>query len=139
MDTYRKVLRSKIHRATVTHADVHYEGSITVPPDLMAAAGIAEYEAVNVWNVTSGTRFETYAILGEIDSRDICVNGAAAHLVTPGDLVIIACFQQLSEEALADYKPKLIFVDDGNRIISERSEVAGPNTPIEVYNTAQNC
>ena len=88
----RKVLRSKIHRATVTHADLDYEGSVTIPPELLTASNIAEYEAVSVWNVTRGTRFETYAITGLPNSTDVCVNGAAAHLVEPGDTVIIACF-----------------------------------------------
>jgi aspartate 1-decarboxylase len=123
---FRRVLRSKIHRATITHADLSYEGSITIPPDLLEAAGIGEYEAVDIWNVTSGARFETYTITGEPESRDICVNGAAAHLVTPGDLIIIACFNYLDEAALVDYKPRLIFVDENNNIVEERSEVAGP-------------
>ena len=89
---FRKFLRSKIHRATVTQADLHYEGSLTLPPDLLIAAGIAPFEAVQVWNVTRGTRLETYAILGEIGSNDVCINGAAAHLVRPGDIIIVATF-----------------------------------------------
>lgn len=77
------MLKSKIHRACVTQADLDYEGSITISPELLKAANILPYEAVNVWNITAGTRFETYAITGEKGSTDICVNGAAAHLVTP--------------------------------------------------------
>ena len=95
---YRKMLKSKIHRACITQADLDYEGSITLSPELLAAANILPNEAVNVWNVTAGTRFETYAITGEKGSKDVCVNGAAAHLVTPGDIVIIATFIQLPEE-----------------------------------------
>lgn len=130
---FRKVLRSKIHRATVTHADLHYEGSITIPPDLLEISGIAEYEAVAVWNVTSGTRFETYAISGLPDSRDICVNGAAAHLVTPGDLVIVACFQFLPDDRVADHKPQLVFVNEKNEIAEIRSEIPGPELRSREY------
>ena len=126
MNKYRKVLASKIHRATVTHADLQYEGSITLPLPLLEASGIEPYEAVCVWNVTSGTRFETYAIEGQENSFDICVNGAAAHLVSPGDLVIIACFQMLHEDELKDFKPKLVFVGSDNHIKELRDEVPGP-------------
>ncbi|MDZ4785447.1 MAG: aspartate 1-decarboxylase [bacterium] len=124
--SYRKVLRGKIHRATVTHADLNYEGSVTIPPELLAATGIVEYEAVNIWNVTRGTRLETYAITGQPQSTDICVNGAAAHLVKPGDIVIIACFFDLHEKYVKDYKPSLVFVDSNNRIDQIRSEIPGP-------------
>lgn len=124
----RKLLRAKIHRATVTHADLEYEGSVTVPPDLMAAGEFVEYEAVHVWNVTRGTRFETYAILGAEGSREISINGAAAHLAGPGDKVIIAAFVELEEEELAHYKPRLVFVDKNNRELPTRAEVPGPHT-----------
>jgi len=130
---FHKVLKAKIHRATVTHADLHYEGSITIPPDLLKASGIAEYEAVNIWNVTSGTRFETYAIVGVPDSRDIAVNGAAAHLVTPGDIVIIAAFTYLSPEALSIHKPNLVFVNEQNEIQELRDEVPGPQEPPRIF------
>ena len=126
---FRRMLRSKIHRATVTQADLHYEGSVTIPPELLAEADIREYEAVNVWNVTQGTRFETYAIAGRPSSSDICVNGAAAHLVKPGDLVIIACFTFVPEERVQDFEPRLIFVDRQNRMVDKRAEIAGPHTP----------
>ncbi|HBE70907.1 MAG TPA: aspartate 1-decarboxylase, partial [Planctomycetaceae bacterium] len=89
---YRKLLRSKIHRATVTQADLDYEGSLTLPPKLMRAADVLAHESVHVWNVTRGTRLETYAIEGEEGSQDICANGAAAHLIRPGDIVIIATY-----------------------------------------------
>ena len=122
----RRMLRAKIHRATVTHADLHYEGSITIPPDLLVAADLLEYEAVSIWNVTRGTRFETYAILGEENSRDICVNGAAAHLVDPGDLVIIASFIDIPEVEAKRHRPRLVFVDAQNRLQPTRPEVPGP-------------
>ncbi|MCL5272405.1 MAG: aspartate 1-decarboxylase [Gammaproteobacteria bacterium] len=122
---YRKMLKSKIHRACVTQADLEYEGSITISPELLKAANILPYEAVNVWNITAGTRFETYAITGEKGSTDICVNGAAAHLVTPGDLVIIASFSQVLEEDCAALIPTVVFVDQFNRLKEIRPEVVG--------------
>lgn len=122
---YRKMLKSKIHRARVTQADLDYEGSITIAPELLKAADILPYEAVNVWNVTAGTRFETYAITGIPGSTDICVNGAAAHLVTPGDLVIIASFTQVPEEKCAHVVPTVVFVDQFNRYREIRAEVVG--------------
>jgi aspartate 1-decarboxylase len=122
----RRALYSKIHRATVTHADINYEGSISLSPQLLNASGIHEHEAVWIWNVTNGNRFETYTILGEDDSRDISINGAAARLVTPGDVIIIACFAQFTEEELKNHVPKVIFVDKENQIINSRREVAGP-------------
>lgn len=128
--TYRKMLKSKIHRATVTEADLDYEGSITISPELLKAANILPYEAVNVWNVTAGTRFETYAITGEKDSTDICVNGAAAHLVTPGDLVIIASFAQVLEEDCASLVPTVVFVDQFNRLKEIRPEQLGVKSKI---------
>lgn len=122
--TYRKMLKSKIHRARITQADLHYEGSITIPPSLLKAANIFPNEAVNVWNITSGTRFETYAITGE-NSKDICVNGAAAHLVAVGDLIIIATFSQVAEEHCALWKPTVVFVDENNRLKEIRPEKMG--------------
>ncbi|MCC5014781.1 MULTISPECIES: aspartate 1-decarboxylase [unclassified Legionella] len=124
---YRKMLKSKIHRACITQADLDYEGSITLSPELLAAANILPNEAVNVWNVTAGTRFETYAITGEKGSKDVCVNGAAAHLVTPGDIVIIATFIQLPEELCQKHHPKVVFVDSNNRIKEVRPELAENN------------
>ena len=122
---YRKMLKSKIHRARVTEADLDYEGSITISPELLKAANILPYEAVNVWNVTAGTRFETYAITGEAGSSELSVNGAAAHLVTPGDLVIIATFSQVLEEDCAQVDPTVVFVDHLNRIKEMRPERVG--------------
>lgn len=110
----RKMLKSKIHRATVTGADLHYEGSITIDPDLMEAADILENEFVDIWNVNYGTRFATYAIAGQRGSGTICINGAAARLVSKNDLVIIASWQNMDAEAAKNYKPKLVFVDEKN-------------------------
>ncbi len=125
---YRKMLGSKIHRARVTQADLHYEGSVTIPPELLSAANLLPYEAVKIWNVTSGTRLETYAITGEPGSTDICINGAAAHLINPGDIVIIARFVQVEEKDAADFKPTVVFVDEHNRIKEVRDEIPGPIT-----------
>ncbi len=124
----RKFLRSKIHRATVTQADLHYEGSLTLPPDLLLAAGISPFESVHVWNVTRGTRLETYAILGEQGSSDVCINGAAAHLVRPGDIVIVATFGFIQETGpdIRVPEPKVVFVDETNKITYTGREIAGP-------------
>ena len=112
----RKVLGSKIHRATVTQANVDYEGSIAMSPKLIEAAGLMPYEAVQVWNVTSGNRFETYAIAHTEDREDICINGAAAHLAKSGDIIIIARFIWLDENECKSFQPKLVFVDAKNQI-----------------------
>ena len=120
----RRMLKSKIHRATVTHADLSYEGSITLSPQLLSAADILPNEAVHVWNVTAGTRFETYAIEGESNSSFVCVNGAAAHLVTPGDIIIIASFIQIENHACASWVPKVVFVNERNAIKELRREEA---------------
>ena len=117
------MLKSKIHRACITHADLDYEGSITISPELLLAANILPYEAVNIWNVSAGTRFETYAIAGAADSTDICVNGAAAHLVSVGDIIIIASFVQLDETLCNSLVPTVVFVDSDNRINELRPEI----------------
>lgn len=126
-DMHRKFLRSKIHRATVTQADLDYEGSLTLPPNLMRAADILPHESVHVWNVTRGTRLETYAIEGEEGSHDICANGAAAHLIRPGDLVIIATFAY-HVDATVDHpiQPKVVFVDSNNEMLRVGQEIPGP-------------
>ncbi len=111
----RTLLKSKIHRATVTEADLEYEGSVTIDTDLMHAADIVEYERVEIYNITSGTRLATYAIGGEPGSGTICINGAAAHLVSPGDMVIIASYAELTEAELAAHVPHVILVDEQNR------------------------
>src|SRR5262249_60584428 len=122
----RKMMRAKIHRATVTQADVDYEGSITIDRRLLDATDLLPNEAVCVWNVSNGTRFETYAVEGPPDSGVICVNGAAAHLVSSGDLVIIAAFTWMDEDAARRHQPKVVFVDEHNRIREKRAEVPGP-------------
>ncbi|TWU40367.1 Aspartate 1-decarboxylase precursor [Novipirellula aureliae] len=122
----RKLLSAKIHRATITAADVDYEGSVTIPPELLEAAGIVPYESVHVWNTTRGTRLETYAIAGLPGSRDVCMNGAAAHLMHPGDRVILATYTFLSEDQVANHRPKLVFVDETNQISHSGPEIPGP-------------
>lgn len=124
----RKMLKSKIHRAMVTGADLHYEGSITIDQDLLEAADIIPYEAVCIWDVDNGNRFETYAIAGERGSGVICINGAAARMVAPKDLVIIASFVNMPNAQALVHEPKLVFVDDKNRMLPSRKEVAGQGT-----------
>jgi aspartate 1-decarboxylase len=127
METYRHMLRAKIHRAVVTDANLEYEGSLTIPPELMELSGIRAYEAISVWNVTRGTRFETYAITGVRSSGDICVNGAAAHLAGPGDRIIIASFSSVPESMIDHFMPTVVFVDDRNRAVKTGVEVPGPH------------
>jgi aspartate 1-decarboxylase len=123
----RVMLKSKIHRATVTQADVDYEGSLTLDTDLLAAGDIVPFEEVHVWNITRGTRFRTYAMAGEAGSGVVCANGAAALLVEPGDLVIIATFMHLDDAEVPGFHPRLVFVDEGNRVKTvQRQETAGP-------------
>lgn len=122
----RFMLRAKIHRATVTEANVDYEGSLTIDRRLLELADILPYEQVVCWNVTRGTRFTTYAIEGDRDSGVMCVNGAAAHLASVGDLIIIATFTQLSDAESRKHSPKLVFLDPKNRPLPSRKEVPGP-------------
>ncbi len=123
----RTFFKSKIHRATVTHADLDYEGSVTIDEDLLEAAGIWEYEAIHVWNITRGTRLQTYAIKGQRGSGIVCINGAAAHLNKPGDLVILATFAELEESEARTFKPAVVLVDRENKIVSkDLVEIAGP-------------
>lgn len=137
---YRKFLRSKIHRATVTQADLDYEGSLTLPPNLMRAADILPHEAVHVWNVTRGTRLETYAIEGDEGSLDICANGAAAHLIRPGDVVIIATFNYLEhKEKPAVVEPRVVFVDAENKMVRVGEEIPGPRRRGVPTKTADSC
>ncbi|WP_225071889.1 aspartate 1-decarboxylase [Desulfuromonas sp. CSMB_57] len=121
----RKMLKSKIHRATVTGADLDYEGSITIDPLLLKAADILPYEAVDIWNVTYGTRFQTYAIEGQPGSGVICINGAAARLVSRGDKVIIASWLEMDHEQAKTYEPKLVFVDEQNVATAQTKETPG--------------
>jgi aspartate 1-decarboxylase len=122
------MFKSKIHRATVTQADLDYEGSITLDLDLLEAADIVPYEEVAVWNVTRGTRLATYAMEGARGSGVVCINGAAAHLVKPGDLVIIATFADVAEADVAAHRPRVVVVDAENRIKhADLKEIPGPD------------
>jgi aspartate 1-decarboxylase len=127
----RTMFKSKIHRATVTHADLDYEGSVTIDADLLEAADLMAHEQVHIWNITRGTRIETYTLRGEPGSGVICINGAAAHQNRPGDLVIIASFGVYSEAELERYAPKVVLVDNRNRIVDPvYRETAGPERPV---------
>ena len=117
MVTLRTVMNSKIHRATVTEADINYIGSITIDEELIEAANISEWEKIEVLNITNGSRLETYVILGEKGSGEICINGAAAHLVNPGDLVILVTYKVIEEEKISDHLPTIIHVNGRNEII----------------------
>jgi aspartate 1-decarboxylase len=120
----RRMLRSKIHRATVTQIDLDYEGSITVDAALMEATGMLSYEAVWVWNIHNGERFETYVLAGHKGSGEICLNGAAARKAQPGDLVIIAAFGWMEEQSARQYSPCVVQVDTQNRPISQVAQRA---------------
>ena len=113
-----EILKSKIHRATVTQAELNYVGSITIDEDLMEAAGIYEYEKVQIADVDNGARFETYVIAGEAGSGIICLNGAAARMVSTGDKVIIMSYAQMTPEEIKEYPPKVVFVNGQNKITS---------------------
>lgn len=127
MSVHVHMFKSKIHRAKVTHADLNYEGSVTISGDLMDAAKIREHEQVHIWNVTQGTRMVTYALRGEDNSGIICINGAAAHRASPGDKVIISTFAEVPEEQVDGWKPTVVLVDEENRVADlEYAETAGP-------------
>lgn len=119
----RTMLKSKLHRATVTHSELHYEGSCAIDETLLDAANIHEYEQIQIYNVTNGERFSTYAIRAARDSGIISVNGAAAHKANPGDLVIIATYAVYNELELARYAPELVYVDADNRIMDTRHAI----------------
>ncbi len=112
----RIMMKSKIHRATVTGAELHYEGSLTIDEDLMLLADILPHEQIHVWDVTNGTRLVTYALAGERGSGDIRVNGAGAHLIKPGDLVIIATYAEMDEIEARELVPTVVQVDGKNRV-----------------------
>jgi len=118
MASLRTVMNSKIHRATVTEADVNYIGSITIDEELIEAANITEWEKIDVLNITNGSRLETYVISGERGSGEICINGAAAHLVNPGDLVILVTYKMVEEEEMIEHVPTIIHVNEKNKIIN---------------------
>jgi aspartate 1-decarboxylase len=113
------MLKSKIHRATVTNSALHYEGSLTLDETLMKGADFLPFEHIHVYNITNGHRFETYVIRGEKDSGIICVNGAAAYLARQGDLIIIASYGLMDGRKAKSYRPKLVYVDGNNRVIKK--------------------
>ena len=119
----RTMLKSKIHRATVTNSELGYEGSCAIDEDLLEAADIREYQQIEIWNVDNGERFTTYAIRAERGSGVISVNGAAARKAAPGDILIIATFARYDEAELKNYKPDLVYVDGRNRIKQQRRSI----------------
>jgi aspartate 1-decarboxylase len=119
----RTMLKSKLHRVTVTHAELDYEGSCAIDDILLEAADIKEYENISIYNVTNGERFSTYAIRAERNSGIISINGAAAHKAKPNDIIIIASYAQYSELELVKFAPQLVYVDDQNRIKSQRNYI----------------
>ena len=119
----RTMLQAKLHRVRVTQSELHYEGSCAIDDDLLDAAGIIEYQAIDIYNVTNGERFSTYAIRAQRGARTISVNGAAAHKANPGDILIIAAFATYSEIELHKYRPRLVYVDEYNRIIDQRGKI----------------
>jgi len=121
---YRTLLKSKIHRARVTDADLHYRGSVTVDRLLLEAADILEHEQVAIYDVTNGARLTTYALSGPSGSGTICINGAAAHLVRPGDLVIIASYAQYEDQEARAHQPRIVLVDEQNRFVCKRAPTA---------------
>ncbi len=120
---FRTLLKSKIHRATVTHCELHYEGSCAIDEDLLDAANIADNEQVHIWNINNGERFITYAIRAQRGSGIISVNGSAARRASAGDLVIIATFAQVHEEKVKGFVPQLVFATADNRIAEQRSTI----------------
>lgn len=125
----RTLLKSKIHRATVTQCELHYEGSCAIDEDLLDASDIIENEQIHIWNINNGERFITYAIRGERGSGMISINGSAARRASIGDLIIIASFAQVSEENVRSHEPKLVFVDSSNQQIELRNKVAIQSKP----------
>lgn len=121
---FRTMLKSKIHRATVTRADLHYVGSVTVDEDLMEAADLLPGEQVAIVDVTNGARLETYVIAGERGSGVLGINGAAAHLVHPGDLVILIAYGLMDRVEAASYRPRVVFVDERNRVLHSGVDAA---------------
>jgi len=120
------LLSGKIHRARVTQADLDYVGSVSIDEGLMEAAGIIEWEKVAILDVTNGERLETYAIKAPRGSREICINGAAAHLVKPGDLVIILSYLHVDANSVHEHKPKIVIVNENNEIVSVTKDEGNP-------------
>ncbi|MFE7097364.1 aspartate 1-decarboxylase [Streptomyces erythrochromogenes] len=121
---HRTMMKSKIHRATVTQADLHYVGSVTVSADLMEAADLLPGERVDIVDIDNGARLSTYVIEGPRDSGVIGINGAAARLISPGDLVILIAYASVSDEEARDLKPRVVFVDGDNKVVTEGTDPA---------------
>ncbi|MBM3392322.1 MAG: aspartate 1-decarboxylase [Betaproteobacteria bacterium] len=119
----RMMLKSKLHRVTVTHSELHYEGSCAIDQDLLDAADIREYQQIDIYNVNNGERFTTYAISAERGSGIVSVNGAAARKAAPGDLLIIATYANYDEAELAKFEPDLVYVDSRNRVMNQRHKI----------------
>ncbi len=117
------MLKAKIHRAHVTHAELHYEGSCAIDGRLLEISGIREYEQIHIWNVSNGERFVTYAIRADENSGIISINGSAARRAAPGDIIIIAAYAQLSEAEAAQFRPTLVYVDDKNRLSHTKNSI----------------
>ena len=120
----RTMLKAKLHRVRVTHSELHYEGSCAIDDNLLDAADIREYQQIDIYNVTNGERFTTYAIRAQRGSGVISVNGAAAHKANPGDILIIASYAMYNELELQKFHPQLVYVDEHNRIIAQRDQIA---------------
>ena len=129
---FRVMMKSKIHRATITQANLHYEGSLTIAAELMEAADILPYEMVHVYNISNGERFETYAIEGEENSGVICLNGAAARKGAPGDLIIITTYATYDAKELERHQPKVILVDSRNRL----KNTASAEKPLAIFSVS---
>ena len=119
----RLMLKSKLHRVTVTHSELHYEGSCAIDENLLEAADIREYQQIDIYNVSNGERFTTYAIKAQRGSGIISVNGAAAHKANPGDILIIAAYASYTELELHKYHPRLVYVDEHNNIVAQRDQI----------------
>ena len=121
---HRKMLKSKLHRVTVTHAELEYEGSCAIDTELLKAADIQDYDQISIYNITNGERFTTYAISAEPNSGIISINGAAAHKANPGDMLIIATYGNYNELELKSYRPQLVYVDKKNQITISKNSIA---------------
>lgn len=125
------MLKGKLHRATVTEANLHYVGSITIDRDLMEAAGILEYEQVHVVDIDNGNRLETYVIAGERGSKMMCLNGAAARLVQVGDRIIVMCYARMTSQEATNFKPRIVVLDSNNKVVDVMDhEQPGTSYPV---------
>jgi aspartate 1-decarboxylase len=128
----RTLLKAKIHRATVTEADLHYVGSMTLDPDLMDAADLIVHERIEIYNITNGERFATYVIEGQRGSGEIVINGAAAHKARRGDLIIIASYADFENDEALRHKPTVVFVDGANKIVEKSDLVLASREPLPI-------